>query len=213
MIRFLEIQGPNCRETLHPPLPKATLVCKNKKSRKNPKEKAHLHQNSLCHNESNRQIHGAFVPVRVLLPKTPSVLFVVGFVHGRPPFGNDFFACARHSCELMATNGQEAEKAQEMFTQLSQIKGAALSTWGNSDTWQKNLINVLRIFELFRKYCPAMILLLPVPWIELPFATLASAHMYDCFLHSHMLRWPVFGLVFFVFCDLIRLFCACLSLF
>ena len=81
----------------------------------------------------------------------------------------------------MATNGQEAEKAQEMFTQLSQIEGAALSTWGNSDTWQKNLINVLRIFELFRKYCPAMILLLPVPWIELPFETLASAHMYDCF--------------------------------
>jgi len=34
----------------------------------------------------------------------------------------------------MATNGQEGEKAQEMFTQLSQIEGAALSTWGNSDT-------------------------------------------------------------------------------
>jgi len=33
MIRFLEIQGPNCRELviLHRPLPKATLVClKNK---------------------------------------------------------------------------------------------------------------------------------------------------------------------------------------
>jgi len=26
-----------------------------------------------------------------------------------------------------------------MFIQLSQIEGAALSTWGNSDTWQKNL--------------------------------------------------------------------------
>jgi len=35
MIRFLEIQGPNCRETLHRPLPKATLVCKKKK-KKNP---------------------------------------------------------------------------------------------------------------------------------------------------------------------------------
>jgi len=44
MIRFLEIQGPNCRETLHRPLPKATLVCKEKKKRKTPKEKAHLHQ-------------------------------------------------------------------------------------------------------------------------------------------------------------------------
>jgi len=29
MIRFLDIQSPNCRETLHLPLPKATLVCKN----------------------------------------------------------------------------------------------------------------------------------------------------------------------------------------
>jgi len=34
MIRFLEIQSPNCRETLHRPLPKATLDCKktNKKT-------------------------------------------------------------------------------------------------------------------------------------------------------------------------------------
>jgi len=31
MIRFLEIQGPNCLETLHRPLPKATLVLKKKK--------------------------------------------------------------------------------------------------------------------------------------------------------------------------------------
>ena len=31
MIRFLEVQGPNCLETLHRPLPKATLVCKKKK--------------------------------------------------------------------------------------------------------------------------------------------------------------------------------------
>jgi len=44
MIRFLEIQGPNCRETLHRPLPKATLVCKKRKEGKTPKEKAHLHQ-------------------------------------------------------------------------------------------------------------------------------------------------------------------------
>jgi len=28
MERFLEIQSPNCRETLHRPLPKVTLVCK-----------------------------------------------------------------------------------------------------------------------------------------------------------------------------------------
>jgi len=69
-----------------------------------------------------------------------------------------------------------------MFTQLSQIEGAALSTWGNGDTWQKNLVNVLRIFELFRS--PAMVLLLTVPWIELPFETLASAHMYDFFTKS-----------------------------
>jgi len=34
MIRFLEIQGPNCRETLHPPLPKATLVCKKEEGKK-----------------------------------------------------------------------------------------------------------------------------------------------------------------------------------
>jgi len=32
MIRFLEIQGPNCCETLHNPLPKATLVCTKRKS-------------------------------------------------------------------------------------------------------------------------------------------------------------------------------------
>jgi len=32
MIRFLEIQGPNCRETLHCPLPKATLVSKKEKT-------------------------------------------------------------------------------------------------------------------------------------------------------------------------------------
>jgi len=35
-IRFLEIQGPNCREIFHRPLPKATLVCKKKKKKKNP---------------------------------------------------------------------------------------------------------------------------------------------------------------------------------
>jgi len=34
MIRFLEIQGPNCRETLHHPLPKVTLDCKKKKQEK-----------------------------------------------------------------------------------------------------------------------------------------------------------------------------------
>jgi len=42
MIRFLEIQCPNCRETLHCPLPKATHVFKNKN--KTLEEKAHLHQ-------------------------------------------------------------------------------------------------------------------------------------------------------------------------
>jgi len=31
MTRFLEIQGPNCRETLHRPLPKATPVSKKNK--------------------------------------------------------------------------------------------------------------------------------------------------------------------------------------
>jgi len=31
MVKFLEIQGPNCRETLRCPLPKAALVCVNKK--------------------------------------------------------------------------------------------------------------------------------------------------------------------------------------
>jgi len=36
MIRFFEIQGSNCRETLHHPLPKATLVCKNKKKKEKP---------------------------------------------------------------------------------------------------------------------------------------------------------------------------------
>jgi len=34
MIRFLEIQGPNCRKTLHRPLPKATLLCKKQKKKK-----------------------------------------------------------------------------------------------------------------------------------------------------------------------------------
>jgi len=33
MIRFLEIQSLNCRETLHHPLPKATLVCKKKEKK------------------------------------------------------------------------------------------------------------------------------------------------------------------------------------
>jgi hypothetical protein len=34
MITFLEIRGPNCRETLHRPLPKATLDCKKNKKKK-----------------------------------------------------------------------------------------------------------------------------------------------------------------------------------
>jgi len=34
MIRFLEIQGANCRGTLHHPLPKTTLVCKKRKKEK-----------------------------------------------------------------------------------------------------------------------------------------------------------------------------------
>jgi len=33
MIRFLEIQGPNCRQTLYRPLPKATLVCLKKQKK------------------------------------------------------------------------------------------------------------------------------------------------------------------------------------
>ena len=37
MVGFLEIQGPNCREILHRPLPKATHFCLKKK-KKNPKE-------------------------------------------------------------------------------------------------------------------------------------------------------------------------------
>jgi len=35
-MRFLEIQGPNCRETHHRPLPKVTLVCKKKKRMEKP---------------------------------------------------------------------------------------------------------------------------------------------------------------------------------
>jgi len=34
MERFLEIQGPNCREILHCPLPKATHVCLKKQEEK-----------------------------------------------------------------------------------------------------------------------------------------------------------------------------------
>ena len=34
MLRFFEIQGSNCCETLHRPLLKATLVCKKKKKKK-----------------------------------------------------------------------------------------------------------------------------------------------------------------------------------
>jgi len=37
MVRFLEIQGPNCRKSLHCPLPNATLVCKKRK-KKTPEE-------------------------------------------------------------------------------------------------------------------------------------------------------------------------------
>ena len=46
MVKFLEIQGPNCRETHHCPLPKATHVCQRNflKEEQNPKEKAQLHQ-------------------------------------------------------------------------------------------------------------------------------------------------------------------------
>ena len=33
MVRFPEVQGPNCRETLHRPLPKVTLVCLKKKEK------------------------------------------------------------------------------------------------------------------------------------------------------------------------------------
>jgi len=40
MIRFLEIQSPNCRETLRRPLPKATLVCKKKKEEKTRRRRA-----------------------------------------------------------------------------------------------------------------------------------------------------------------------------
>ena len=43
MIRFLDIQGPNCREILHRPLQSNTSLFRNKEG-KNPKEKAHLHQ-------------------------------------------------------------------------------------------------------------------------------------------------------------------------
>jgi len=33
MVRFFEIQGPNCRQTLYRPLPKTTLVCKKKEGK------------------------------------------------------------------------------------------------------------------------------------------------------------------------------------
>ena len=36
-----------------------------------------------------------------------------------------------------------------------------------------------------------MVLLLPVPWIELPFETLASAHMYDCFAKYLLLYYII----------------------
>jgi len=39
MVRFVKIPGSNCGETLHRPLPKATLVFQKKKK---PREKAHL---------------------------------------------------------------------------------------------------------------------------------------------------------------------------
>ena len=44
---------------------------------------------------------------------------------------------------------------------------------------------------MFRKYYPAMVLLLTVPWIELPFETLASAHMYDCFAKYLLLYYII----------------------
>jgi len=34
MVRFLEVQGPNCRQTLRCLLPNATLVCKKKEKEK-----------------------------------------------------------------------------------------------------------------------------------------------------------------------------------
>jgi len=49
MISFFEIQGPNCRETLHRPLSKATLVCKKKEENtpKEPEKAQHTNQVSL----------------------------------------------------------------------------------------------------------------------------------------------------------------------
>jgi len=44
MIRFLEIQSPNCRETLHRSLPKATLVCKKKKKKQKPEDDSPEHK-------------------------------------------------------------------------------------------------------------------------------------------------------------------------
>jgi len=55
MVRFLEIQGPNCNETLHCPLPKATLVGKKYQKRKTPKEKVHLHQTKKVFQISNME--------------------------------------------------------------------------------------------------------------------------------------------------------------
>jgi len=73
MIRFLEIQGPNCRETLHRQLPKATRVCSKKKGRKKPEgEGAPAPEKpSLCHlhyvTENKGSVRTARVPLTALL--------------------------------------------------------------------------------------------------------------------------------------------------
>jgi len=67
MARFLDIQGPNCRETLHHPQPKAILVSK-KTVEENPeaKKKAHLHKRNQVFPISIMEILLNWMPLAIL---------------------------------------------------------------------------------------------------------------------------------------------------
>ena len=60
---------------------------------------------------------------------------------------------------------------------------AALTANGESDSWEEQKTNHLRIFELFRNSDPALLLLMPTAWDALPASLLCSQDVYNKFGH------------------------------
>lgn len=56
-----------------------------------------------------------------------------------------------------------------------------LSCRGDSTSWKKGKANGLRIFELFRQSDPALLVLLPVPFCQLPEEVLNQQEVYGKF--------------------------------